>query len=61
MRIFSCETHINQALDMLVAEEKTFPMMEKIKEEEKLSTTCSYCNNPAIYIVASENDGTICR
>ena len=54
MRIFSCETHINQALDMFVAEEKTFPMMEKIKKEEKLSTSCTYCNNPAIYIVAHE-------
>ncbi len=54
MRIFSCEIHINQALDMFVAEEKTFPMMEMIKEEDKLSTICTYCNSPAIYIVAHE-------
>ena len=61
MRIFSCETHINQALDMFVAEEKTFPVMEKLKEEKKLSTKCTYCNEGATYIVANENDDTICR
>ncbi|WP_144513424.1 CxxH/CxxC protein [Bacillus sp. FJAT-22090] len=61
MRKFSCETHINQALDMFVAEQKTFPMLEKLKEEERLSTKCTYCETSAIYIVANENDDTICR
>lgn len=61
MRKFSCETHINQALDMFVAEQKTFPMLEKLKEEEKLSTKCTYCDMDAVYIVANENDDTICR
>ena len=55
MRIFSCETHINHALDMFVAEQKTFPMLEKLKEEEKLSTNCTYCEKSAVYIVANEN------
>ena len=55
VRIFSCETHINHALDMFVAEQKTFPMLEELKEEEKLSTICSYCENSALYIVANEN------
>lgn len=54
MRIFSCENHINHALDMFVAEQKTFPMLEELKKEEKLSTTCSYCESNAIYIVANE-------
>ncbi len=61
MRIFSCETHINHALDMFVAEEKTFPMMEKLNDEEMLSTSCTYCNISAIYLVAHENDDTRCR
>ncbi|WP_342599583.1 CxxH/CxxC protein [Psychrobacillus sp. FSL H8-0483] len=61
MRIFSCEAHINQALDMFVAEQKTFPMMEELKEDKKLSTKCTYCDGSAIYIVANENDDTICR
>jgi len=55
LRIFSCETHINHALDMFVAEQKTFPMLEELKSEEKLSTNCSYCQSSALYIVANEN------
>ncbi|MFJ8064297.1 CxxH/CxxC protein [Psychrobacillus sp. NPDC096426] len=54
MKLFSCETHINQALDMFVAEHKTFPMLEKLKEEEKLSTKCTYCDVAAVYIVEKE-------
>jgi CxxH/CxxC protein (TIGR04129 family) len=54
VEIKSCETHINQALDMFVAEEKTFPMMTKIEEEEKLSTNCDYCEQRATYLVANE-------
>lgn len=54
MKIYSCETHINQALDVFVAEEKKFPVMKEIKEEEKLSTRCTYCEDLALYIVANE-------
>jgi len=54
LRIFSCETHINQALDMFVAEQKTFPMLEQLADEEKLSTKCTYCDVAAVYIVADE-------
>lgn len=54
MEIKSCETHINQALDMFVAEQKTFPMMTKIEGEEKLSTNCDYCEQQATYLVANE-------
>jgi CxxH/CxxC protein (TIGR04129 family) len=39
---------------MFVAEQKTFPMLEKLLNEEKLSTNCTYCKERAIYIVASE-------
>lgn len=55
MRIFSCENHINHALDMFVAEEKTFPMLEELKNEDKLSTVCTYCEINALYVVAKEN------
>ena len=53
MKIYSCETHINQALDMFVAKEETFPLMESIQQDEKLSTKCEYCDTPASYIVAN--------
>lgn len=49
----SCETHIDHALDMLVAETGNFPIMEMLNEDEKLSTKCSYCEEQATYIVSS--------
>lgn len=52
MEKYSCETHIEHALDMFVAEQKEFPIMEKIDGDEKLSTKCSYCDKNAIYIVS---------
>ncbi|RHW36138.1 CxxH/CxxC protein [Lysinibacillus yapensis] len=51
---YSCETHINQALDMFVAETEEFPILDKVSEEEKLSTKCSYCEEHATYIVSSK-------
>jgi len=39
---------------MFVATEKEVPIMEKISEEEKLSTKCSYCDEQATYIVANK-------
>ena len=52
LKIYSCETHIDHALDMFVAETGQFPIMELLKEEEKLSTKCSYCDEQATYIVS---------
>jgi CxxH/CxxC protein (TIGR04129 family) len=49
----SCETHIDHALDMLVAETGNFPIMEMLNEDEKLSTKCSYCEEQATYVVSS--------
>ncbi|WP_318616566.1 CxxH/CxxC protein [Sporosarcina sp. YIM B06819] len=54
MKIYSCETHINHALDVFVAEQEKFPIMEALSEEEKLSTKCTYCEEAALYIVANE-------
>lgn len=53
MKIHSCETHINRALDDYVAKEETFPNMEPIGEEERLSTTCDYCETLAVYLVTN--------
>ena len=54
MKNYSCETHIDHALDMLVAETGDFPIMEMLNEDEKLSTKCSYCEEQATYIVSSK-------
>jgi CxxH/CxxC protein (TIGR04129 family) len=53
MKLYSCEIHVDQALDVIVEKKETFPIMEKLKEEEKLSTKCEYCDTPASYIVAN--------
>jgi CxxH/CxxC protein (TIGR04129 family) len=54
MNIYSCETHINHALDVFVAEQGEFPIMEAVVEEEKLSTRCSFCEEAALYVVGNE-------
>ncbi|MBE1556493.1 CxxH/CxxC protein [Sporosarcina limicola] len=54
MKLYSCETHINHTLDVFVAEQGKFPIMESIAEEEKLSTNCAYCEMVALYVVANE-------
>ncbi|MFF5996385.1 CxxH/CxxC protein [Lysinibacillus sp. KU-BSD001] len=54
MKKYSCETHIDHALDMFVAETEDFPIMEKILDAEKLSTKCAYCEEHATYIVSSK-------
>lgn len=52
MKKYSCENHIDHALDMFVAETEEFPILEKVSKEEKLSTKCSYCEEQATYIVS---------
>ena len=52
MKKYSCESHIDHALDMFVAETEQFPIMEMLSDEEELSTKCSYCEEHATYIVS---------
>ncbi|MED3661641.1 CxxH/CxxC protein [Ureibacillus terrenus] len=52
MNIFCCEMHVNHALDVVVFETKEFPILEQVKEEEKLSTKCEYCEKEAKYLVS---------
>lgn len=54
MKKFSCEMHIDHALDMFVAEQEDFPIMDKLSNDEKLSTKCDYCEEQAAYIVSSK-------
>ncbi|WP_042478434.1 CxxH/CxxC protein [Bacillus ndiopicus] len=54
MEKFSCEIHIDHALDMFVAENEDFPIMDKLVNSEKLSTKCDYCEEQAVYIVSSK-------
>ncbi|MGZ4159432.1 MAG: CxxH/CxxC protein [Neobacillus sp.] len=51
--IYSCEEHVEIALDTIVDEFETFPLLTKL-DVDNLSTTCEYCQNPATYIVANK-------
>lgn len=51
--IYCCEEHVDLAIDTIVDEFETFPLLSKVEAEE-LSTACEYCQNTAIYVVANE-------
>ena len=51
--IYCCEEHVDLAIDTVVDEFETFPLLSKVASEE-LSTDCEYCRNSAVYIVANE-------
>ncbi len=49
---YACDEHIGLAIDMTVDEQEAAPIVDKVKEEqESLSTTCSFCENEAIYSI----------
>lgn len=52
--IYSCEEHVDIAIDTIVDEHETFPMLSQISDDKRLSTTCEYCRNNAVYVVANE-------
>ncbi|MGG1675882.1 CxxH/CxxC protein [Neobacillus sp. NRS-1170] len=51
--IYCCEEHVDIALDTVVDETETFPVLSKM-DVDNLSTTCEYCQNTAVYIVANK-------
>ena len=42
--IYACEEHIDQAMDEVINEKETFPVMNEATEKK-----CSYCNKEAKY------------
>lgn len=55
-----CDEHIELAIDVMVDEEEVAPEINLLSEEEKLSTTCEYCQKNAIYVVANTYSDTTC-
>ncbi|WP_082692913.1 CxxH/CxxC protein [Bacillus sp. FJAT-29814] len=51
--IYSCEEHVDIALESIVIEYETFPVLDKIPVD-KLSTTCGFCEKQAVYVVANK-------
>lgn len=51
--IYCCDEHVDIAIDSIVDEYETFPILTKV-DVDNLSTNCEYCQNRAVYIVANE-------
>jgi CxxH/CxxC protein (TIGR04129 family) len=51
--IYCCEEHVDLAIDTIVDEYETFPLLTKMPVDN-LSTICGYCKNEATYIVANK-------
>ena len=51
--IYCCKEHVELALDIIVDEHETAPVLEELKKGENLSTPCEYCKNEAVYLVGN--------
>jgi CxxH/CxxC protein (TIGR04129 family) len=51
--MYCCEEHIELAIDMYVDERELAPEIEKLDNNNKLSTDCELCENPAVYRVGT--------
>jgi CxxH/CxxC protein (TIGR04129 family) len=60
MEIKACGEHVDVALDTIVDEHEIAPEIKPLSEDEKLSTTCEYCQNNALYVVSNVYSDTIC-
>ena len=49
---FCCEEHVDLALDIIVDDTELAPVMEKISEENQVSTTCHFCTEKALYKIS---------
>lgn len=51
---FACKEHVELAMDHIIDELETAPIIEVVEKEAQLSTTCSFCEQVALYkVVAS--------
>lgn len=48
--IYCCQEHTELALDVIVDEYETAPVIKKLEGEQQ---TCEYCQNKAEYVVAN--------
>lgn len=54
MELHCCQTHVGQGLDEFVAKTESYPILTELSDSEKLSTNCNYCEQQALYLVASK-------
>jgi CxxH/CxxC protein (TIGR04129 family) len=53
MKIICCKDHAELAIDIIVDEFETAPVVELLTEKDELSTACEYCNEPGVYKVSN--------
>lgn len=53
MKYKVCSEHIDMAIDTYVDENEVAPEINLLNQDEKLSTSCEFCQNKAIYIVGN--------
>ncbi|WP_349654926.1 CxxH/CxxC protein [Neobacillus sp. 114] len=51
--IYCCEEHVSEAMDTILEEYETYPILNKL-DVDNLSTTCEYCRKQAVYIVGNK-------
>lgn len=67
MKIYCCAEHVEVGLDNIVDEAEVPPFINSLSDEENgkvthnsSDSTCEYCGQPAVYVVANEHSDTIC-
>lgn len=58
MVIYCCVEHVDLALDVIIDEKETYPILEKYNTIHNLSTTCEFCEKTPVYIVSNERSHT---
>jgi CxxH/CxxC protein (TIGR04129 family) len=51
--IYSCEEHIEIALDDIVDKYQTYPVLSQVPVDNR-TTCCEYCEKQAVYMVANK-------
>jgi len=51
--IYSCEEHVDIALDDIVDKYQTYPVLSQVSVD-KPTTSCEYCEKRAVYMVANK-------
>nr|WP_082820803.1 CxxH/CxxC protein [Fictibacillus phosphorivorans] len=51
--IICCKEHAELAIDIIVDEFETPPVVELLTENSELSTACEYCSNDGVYKVSN--------
>ncbi|WAA09561.1 CxxH/CxxC protein [Fervidibacillus albus] len=58
--IYSCEEHVEYALEEVVNEEGMPPTLKRIESGILSTKRCAYCGKPSVYIVSNEYSHTKC-